>query len=95
MNLGGYQSFDILPTLLSLKKGVHYGELRLSSPQNSLLHDVTAKMHTFWLMITYSILVSCGNYEFHICIVLYFYYAWWNGNKFQPYFISRHVLKVI
>lgn len=26
--VGGYQSFDIMPTLLSLKKGVHYGGLR-------------------------------------------------------------------
>jgi len=84
-----------MPTLLSLKKGVHYGVLRLRSPKNSMLRVVTTKILTFGLMITYFILVSCANYEFRICIVLYFHYGWWNGNKFQPCFISRHVLKVI
>ena len=65
------------------------------SPQSSMLRVVTAKMHTVRLMIIQFVLVSCANYEFRICILLYFHYAWWNGNKFQPCFISRHVLKVI
>lgn len=62
---------------------------------NSMLRVVTTKMHTVGLMITYFILVSCANYEFGICIVLCFHNGWWNGNKFQQCFISRHVLKVI
>jgi len=64
-------------------------------PQDSMSRVVTTKMHTAGLMITYFILVSCANYEFRICIVLYFHYAWWNGSKFQPCFISRHVLKAM